>query len=57
MMNNQKKLLFNLAKQIKAEPKTRAQIVTTLKSAKILTPKENLTSHYSNLNRALSLSK
>jgi len=57
MNNNQKRLLSDLAKQIKAEPKNRTQIVVSLTSAKILTKKENLTNHYSNLGKVVSSSK
>ena len=57
MSNNQKRLLSDLAKQIKAEPKKRSQVVISLKSAKILTKNENLTSHYSNLSKVVSASK
>lgn len=57
MNNNQKRLLFDLASQIKAEPKTRSQVVISLKSAKILTKKERLTSHYANLSKVVFSSK
>ena len=57
MNTNQKRLLSDLAKQIKTEPKNRARIVGSLKSAKIITKTEKLSNHYSNLEKALSAAK
>ena len=63
MSNSQLKLLTTLAKKIRSEQKDRDKvkdrdkIITTFKSAKILTAKGNFTAHYSNLEKALSTSK
>jgi len=57
MQENQVKLLTSLAKKIKSEKKDRAQIIATFQSAKILTKKENFTSHYSNLKKVVALAK
>jgi len=63
MYNSQIKLLTTLAKKIRSEQKNRDKvkdrdkIITTLRSAKILTAKGNFTAHYPNLERALSASK
>lgn len=51
MATLQVKLLTSLAKDIKSKKKTRDAVVTTLKSAKILTKAENLTTHYSSLKK------
>jgi hypothetical protein len=57
MVVNQIKLLSSLAKRLESEKKDRAQIVASLQSAKILTKKENLTGHYSNLKRVVTAIK
>jgi hypothetical protein len=57
MSDKQAKLLSDLAKKIKSKPKSREQIVVTLKSAKILTQNGNLTGHYSNLKKVVSISE
>ena len=57
MPNNQAKLLSDLAKKIKSEPKNKARIMVSLMSAKILTKNENLTHHYSNLKKVISATK
>jgi len=56
MYNNQIKLLTTLAKKIRSEQKDRDKIIVTFKSARILNAKGNLTAHYSNLEKALSVS-
>jgi hypothetical protein len=53
MENNQVKLLTSLAKKIKSRAKDRNAIVGSLKSAKILTSKENFTKPYSNLKKVV----
>ena len=57
MEANQVKLLTSLAKKIKAEKKDRAKVLVSLQSAKILTKKENFTSHYSHLEKVVSVAK
>ena len=57
MNNTQAKLLSELAKKIKSEPKTRSQILDSFTTAKILTKKENFTNHYPNLKKVVSISK
>lgn len=57
MEKDQLKLLSSLAKKIQTEEKTREEIVSTLRSANILTKDENLTIHYSNLKRVVITSK
>lgn len=57
MGSDQTKLLLKLVKKIKSEPKVRDKVVATLTSAKIITAKENLTSHYSNLRKVIATSK
>ncbi|MDR6564519.1 MULTISPECIES: hypothetical protein [unclassified Arcicella] len=57
MEGNQIKLLASLAKQIKSEKKDRVKVIASLQSAKILTRKENFTSHYSNLSKVVETVK
>lgn len=57
MGRNQVKLLSDLAKQLNSKPRQKKRIVMSLTSAKIITPKENFTSHYSNLGKAVASSK
>jgi hypothetical protein len=54
MSTNQVKLLLELAKKIKSEPKKRSRIIASLATAKIINKKEDLTIHYSNLRRVVS---
>jgi hypothetical protein len=51
METNQLKLLLDLAKKISSEKKDRATVVASLQSAKILTKKENFTTHLKNLDK------
>ena len=53
-MSNQAKLLLDLARKIRKQPQSKAQAMQTLTAAKILTKSGNLTSHYSNLGKAIS---
>ncbi len=54
---NQVVLLTSLAKEIKSEKKDRSKIVSTLRSAKIITKDENFTEHFSNLKKVVSVVK
>lgn len=54
MSTQQVKLLMELAARIKSKPKSRGEIVASLKAAKILTKEENLTGHYSHLKRVVT---
>jgi hypothetical protein len=54
MEKNQIKLLTSLAKEIQSQKKSRAQIVDTFISAKILNEKGKFTKHYPNLSRLVS---
>lgn len=51
METNQIKLLKDLARNIKAEKRNKASIITSLQSAKILTKNENFTGHLKMLDR------
>ncbi len=51
MENIQSKLIANLAKKLKAAPKTREQVVTSLRSAKIIDANENFTANYKHLGK------
>ncbi len=51
MVPNQIKLLKDLAKEIKAEKKSKSESVATLQSAKIITRQRNFTGKFSNLRR------
>jgi len=53
-MSNQAKLLLDLARKIRKQPKSKAQAIQTLTAAKILTKNGNLTVQYSNLGKAIS---
>jgi hypothetical protein len=54
MENIQSKLLANLANKLRNEHKTRAQVVTSLRSAKIIDKDENFTAHYKNLGKIVT---
>lgn len=54
MSNSQAKLLSDLAKKLKSEPKNKAKIVATLQSANILTKSGKFSKHYANLGKAVT---
>ncbi len=54
MEEKQLKLLKALAKRIKSEKKERTIVIASLQSAKILTKKENFTSHLKNLDKVFA---
>jgi len=52
-MNIQAKMISDLAKKIKSEPKSRDQVLEFLKSAKILAENGDLSNHYPNLKKVI----
>ncbi len=57
MEDKQIKLLWTLAKKIKAEKKERKNVIASLQSAKILTKKGNFSGHLKNLDKVFEKSE
>ncbi len=57
MEPNQIQLLKSLAKKLKSEDKSKAKILASFQSAKILDKKGNFTRHFSNLKKVVTSSK